>query len=106
MSLYNARICVLIKSMTTMTATEARINLSSVLRRALKGDDIGIVVEGQIVALRPVEVVSRDYAEREYGITKPQMKGIARKLHEKAEKSRRAGKSKTFKGSLDTLLKN
>lgn len=31
---------------------------------------------------------------------------VARKLHEKAEKTSRAGKTKTFKGSLDTLLKN
>jgi hypothetical protein len=34
------------------------VNLSSVLRRALKGDDIGIVVGGQVVALRPVEILS------------------------------------------------
>lgn len=92
--------------MDTLTATQARINLSSVLKRALKGDDIGIIVEGKIVALRPVEVVSRDYAEREYGITKPQMKDISRKLHEKAEKKRSAGKSKTFNGTIDPLLKN
>ncbi len=104
--LYTTRIYVLYKSMTTLTATQARVNLSSVLRRALKGDDIGIVVEGKIVALRPVEVISRDYAEREYGITQTQMNSIARKLHEKAEKSHLAGKSKTFSRSLDTLIKN
>ena len=36
-------------SMLTLTPTAARGNLSELLRRALKGDDIGIVVDGKIV---------------------------------------------------------
>ena len=40
-------------SMLAFTPTAARGNLSELLRRALKGDDIGIVVDGKIVALRP-----------------------------------------------------
>ena len=82
------------------------MNLSSVLRRALKGDDIGIAVGGQVVALRPVEVLSRDYAEREYGLTAAQMKIVARKLHAKAKKVRRAGKSEIFKGDTEALRKD
>ena len=92
--------------MTTLTPTQARINLSSVLRRALKGDDIGIVVGGKIVALRPVEVISQDYAEKEYGIPAPQMKTIARKLHAKAKKARAKGKAKVFTGDIEALLKD
>jgi antitoxin (DNA-binding transcriptional repressor) of toxin-antitoxin stability system len=92
--------------MTTITPTQARVNLSSVLRRALKGDDIGIVVGGQVVALRPVEVLSRDYAEREYGLNRAQMKTVAKKLHAKAKKSRGAGKAKVFKGDIEALLKD
>ena len=92
--------------MTTITPTQARVNLSSVLRRALKGDDIGIVVKGQVVALRPVEVLSRDYVEQEYGLTAAQMKIVAKKLHAKAQKGRRAGKSKIFKGDIEALLKD
>ena len=102
----SARFCVLFKSMTTITPTQARVNLSSVLRRALKGDDIGIVVGGQVVALRPVEILSRDYAECEYGLTAAQMKVVARKLHAKAKKARRAGKSRVFKGDIEALLKD
>ena len=56
-------------SMLTLTPTAARGNLSELLRRALKGDDIGIVVDGKIVALRPVAVESMDYAARKYGAT-------------------------------------
>jgi antitoxin (DNA-binding transcriptional repressor) of toxin-antitoxin stability system len=103
---YIARFCVLFKSMTTITPTQARVNLSSVLRRALKGDDIGIVVGGQVVALRPVEILSRDYAEREYGLTSSQVKTVAKKLHAKAQKAGRSRKSKVFKGDIEALLKD
>ena len=89
-----------------MTATQARRNLSSVLQKALRGDDIGIVVRGKIVALRPVEVVSKDYAEREYGIKPAEMKRIAKRLHAEAEADRKAGRSKVFNGDIEALLKD
>jgi hypothetical protein len=53
-----------------------------------------------------VEVLSRDYAERDYGLTAAQMKIVAGKLHAKAQKARRAGKSKIFKGDIKALLKD
>ncbi len=46
--------------MTTLTVTEARKNLSSWLRRAKAGEDIGIIDGNRIIALRPVEVTSLD----------------------------------------------
>lgn len=77
--------------MKTLTATKARQNIGSVLHRALNGEDIGILLEGKIVALRPVEVYSKDYAWPEYGMTRAQIKraerNILRKLkHEKARR--------------------
>ena len=50
--------------MKTMTATHARQRLGSLLTRVLEGEDIGIVHSGtgRIIALRPVEVYSEDYA--------------------------------------------
>jgi antitoxin (DNA-binding transcriptional repressor) of toxin-antitoxin stability system len=90
--------------MTTLTPTQARVNLSSLLRKALNGDDIGIVVRGKIVALRPVKVASEDYAKSEYGINRSEMRRIARKLHAEAEKFRQTGKSKTFQGDIEAVL--
>lgn len=46
--------------MKTLTVTEARRNLSSWLKRAKAGEDIGIIEGNRIIALRPVEVVSVD----------------------------------------------
>ena len=76
-----------------MTATQARQSLGSILSRVLQGEDIGIVHSGtgKIVALRPVQVYSEDYALIEYGLTAGELKRsekrILRRL--KGEKARR-----------------
>ncbi len=68
--------------MKTLTATQARNNLGALVKRALNGEDIGIVYSatGQIVALRPVQVYSNDYAFREYGFTEKQMERLEKNL--------------------------
>ncbi len=75
--------------MKTLSATEARQNIGNWLSRALKGEDIGIVYEGKIVALRPVEVYSEDYAMMEYGVTAQELKRFDKKMLKqlKVEKS-------------------
>lgn len=91
-------------SMLTLTPTAARGNLSELLRRALKGDDIGIVVDGKIVALRPVEVESMDYATREYGATVAELDQFERRTHGQIEKAREEGKLHAFTGDIEALL--
>ena len=68
--------------MKTLTATQARNNLGALMKRALNGEDIGIFYSatGQIVALRPVQVYSNDYAFREYGFTEKQMERLEKNL--------------------------
>jgi antitoxin (DNA-binding transcriptional repressor) of toxin-antitoxin stability system len=85
--------------MTTMTATQARQRLGSLLSRVLQGEDIGIVHSGsgKIIALRPVEVYSEDYALAEYGITSEQMKRAENKILSEIRKERKAGKLKPWK---------
>jgi antitoxin (DNA-binding transcriptional repressor) of toxin-antitoxin stability system len=67
--------------MKTLTVTEARRNLSSWLRRAKAGEDIGIIEGNRIIALRPVEVVSVDTLQIEEvpvdAATQKQMNGVA-----------------------------
>jgi antitoxin (DNA-binding transcriptional repressor) of toxin-antitoxin stability system len=76
--------------MNTMTATQARQRLGTVLSRALQGEDIGIVHSGtgKIIALRPVEVYSEDHALMEYGITGGDMRKIEKKLLKKAKREK------------------
>src|SRR6478736_1281590 len=91
-------------SMLTLTPTAARGNLSELLRRALKGDDIGIVVDGKIVALRPVTVESTDYAQREYGASAEELNQFEQRTHGQIEKARKKGKLHNFTGDLEALL--
>jgi hypothetical protein len=94
-----------VMSMITLTPTSARANLSALLRRSLRGDDIGIVLDGRIIALRPVTVESMDYASREYGVTTQELEAFERNTHEKIGKQRRAGKLREFTGDLEALVK-
>ena len=90
-------------SMLTLTPTAARANLSELLRRALKGDDIGIVVDGKIVALRPVAVESMDYATREYGATVTELEQFEKRTHGQIEKARKEGALHDFTGDIEAL---
>lgn len=92
-------------AMTTLTPTKARVNLSGLLKRALKGDDIGIVYNGQIIALRPVKVTSTDYVETEYELNSAEWDRTAANLHAKAEKARKTGRAKRFTGNIEDALK-
>ena len=80
--------------MKTMTATQARQRLGTILSRVLQGEDIGIVHSGsgKIVALRPVEVYSEDYALAEYGLTVGEMKRAENNILSKIRRERKEGK--------------
>ncbi|MCW1924821.1 hypothetical protein OKA05_19815 [Luteolibacter arcticus] len=91
-------------SMLTLTPTAARGNLSKLLRQALKGADIGIVVDGKIVALRPVTVESTDYAAREYGVSDTELENFEKRIHGQIKKAGKEGKLREFKGNLEALV--
>ena len=86
-----------------MTATQARQRLGAVLSRVLEGEDIGIVHSGsgKIIALRPVEVYSEDYALMEYGLSEKELKRAVRNINKQArhEKTRHwDGTAKSLRG--------
>ena len=92
--------------MQTMTPTKARANLSALLQQALDGKEIGIVCNGRIVALRPVEVTATDYARMEYGIAEDEISTIAANLHAKAKKAIKTGKARTFTGDIEDAIRS
>jgi len=91
--------------MQTITPTQARANLSALLRKALSGDEIGIVCNGRIVALRPVEVTATDYARLEYDLTEHEIQNISANLHAKAKKAVKAGKARSFAGDIEEAIR-
>jgi hypothetical protein len=87
--------------MKTLTITEGRGRLGYWLKKAVEGTDVGFVFEGKIVALRPVEVHSADYALQEYGLTEAEMRKAARRIHGELKAARKRGEVTKFTGSLD-----
>jgi len=84
-----------------MTATQARQRLGTILSRVLEGEDIGIVHSGsgKIIALRPVEVYSEDYALMEYGLSGKELKRAAANINKQA----RHEKTRTWDGTAKSL---
>ena len=87
--------------MKTLTITEGRGRLGYWLKKAMDGEDVGFVFEGKIIALRPVEVVSTDYALREYGLTPEEMAAAEKRITREAKAARRRGETTRFTGGKD-----
>lgn len=61
-------------NMKTLTITDARQRLGYWLKRAERGEEIGVIMGATVIALRPVPIVAADYAETEYGLTSAEVK--------------------------------
>ena len=85
--------------MKTLTITEGRGRLGYWLKKATQGQDIGFVVDGQIVALRPVEVTSADYTLREYGLTPREAAKAEKRIAADIRAARSRGELTEFTGS-------
>jgi antitoxin (DNA-binding transcriptional repressor) of toxin-antitoxin stability system len=89
--------------MKTLSVTDGRSKLGHWLKRAIAGDDIGIVVDGVVVGLRPIGVISEDYALREYGLTQDQADAAAARASKDIAAARKRGQVKSFTGKLNEL---
>ena len=87
--------------MKTLTITEGRGRLGYWLKMATQGEDVGFVFEGKIVALRPVEVTSNDYALREYGLLSAEMERAEKKIGTELKAASKRGEMTRFTGGPD-----
>jgi antitoxin (DNA-binding transcriptional repressor) of toxin-antitoxin stability system len=92
--------------MKTLSVTTARKNLGQWIARAQAGEEIGILCGEGVVALRPVQVEASDYAQREYGLSAEELDRAAKRIHEKGEKDKKAGKVHVFTGDIESLLEH
>ena len=86
--------------MKTLTVTSARQNLGSWLKRTLKGEDIGVMIDGEVVAFRPVKVFSEDYAQIEYGASGEGLDRFVGRVNSELDADRKDGRLKPFTGKL------
>ena len=87
--------------MKTLTITEGRGRLGYWLKKATEGEDVGFIFEGKIVALRPVEVTSNDYALWEYGLTAVEMAKAEKRISAEITSARKRGEMTRFTGGAD-----
>ena len=87
--------------MKTLTITEGRGRLGFWLKQAVAGADVGFLFEGKVVALRPVEVHSADYALQEYGLTPQEMKKAGKRIGADLKTARARGEVTRFTGGKD-----
>jgi hypothetical protein len=85
--------------MKTLTVTEGRGRLGYWLKKATEGEDVGFVFEGKIVALRPVEVSSNDYALQEYGLSPAEMARAGKRIRAEIKTARKGGEVRRFTGA-------
>lgn len=89
--------------MKTLTITDAKKNLGRWLVAASHGEDIGIICGADIIALRKVEVESKDYAQREYEATPEQVAALGEATERRYRRLKRSGKLVTV--TADQLRK-
>ena len=94
--------------MTTLSPTKARANLTHWLKRAVAGEDIGILCGDKVVALRTVRVFSEDsdYAKREYGVTDAELKAFVKRADAELKRDRRAGRVTKYKGDFRAAIRD
>jgi|CZKI01.1.fsa_nt_gi hypothetical protein len=76
--------------MKTLTITDARQNLGHWLKLAANGEDVGVIVGSDIIALRKVSVQSADHAYQEYGLAPAQIHEAEARIDASIKKERRA----------------
>jgi antitoxin (DNA-binding transcriptional repressor) of toxin-antitoxin stability system len=89
--------------MKTLTVTTARQNLGHWLKLAAKGEDVGVIIGADIIALRKVPVQAADYAYEQYGLTPTQVQEAEQRIDAQIKRERRAKTIKEFKGDWREL---
>jgi hypothetical protein len=89
--------------MKILTVTKARQNLGHWLKLAAKGEEVGVVIGSDIIALRKVPIQAADYAYEEYGLTPAQVEEAGKRITDLIKWERRAGTIKEFKGDWREL---
>ncbi|MEI9998242.1 MAG: hypothetical protein WDO13_03265 [Verrucomicrobiota bacterium] len=93
--------------MTMVSAAKARSNFTALLKKAAAGERIGIRYGKKVLELGPrVDEDDTSYAEKEYGVTKAELKRFEERMNAKIKRDRKAGRYKVYTGDIEELLKD
>ena len=91
---------------TTLSPAKARSNFTALLKKAAAGEVIGIRYGKKVLALCPIDNDDTSYAEKEYGVTKAELKRFAKRMNAKIKKDIKAGNYKEYHGDIEAMLKD
>jgi antitoxin (DNA-binding transcriptional repressor) of toxin-antitoxin stability system len=77
--------------MKTLTVTAARQKLGCWLKRAERGEEIGVVYGASVFVLRKVPIQAADYMETEYGLTREEADCAAARIRAESARDYAAG---------------
>jgi len=89
--------------MKTLTITDARQNLGHWLKLAANGEEVGVIVGSDIIALRKVNIQATDYSYQEHGLSPLQVQEAEERIDAVVKAGRRAKTVKEFKGDWREL---
>jgi antitoxin (DNA-binding transcriptional repressor) of toxin-antitoxin stability system len=92
--------------MTTLSPTKARSNFTAWLKKAASGEEIGIRYGGKVFVLHPIEEEDTSYAEKEYGVTKAELKRFAKRMNAQIKKDIKEGNFREYHGDIEAMLKD
>ena len=81
--------------MKTLTVTDARQKLGYWLKRAERGEEIGVIFGASVFALRKVPIQAADYMETEYGLTQAEADRAAERIRAETHADLAAGRGVT-----------
>ncbi|MBU6399168.1 MAG: hypothetical protein KGS61_02525 [Verrucomicrobia bacterium] len=96
----------IIVDLKTLSPTEARANLTSWLKRAAAGEEIGILCGNQVIALLPVEIQCAEYALREYALAPAELEQWTKNMDREIARERAKRKVRRYSGNLEVDVRD
>ena len=93
--------------MTMVSAAKARTNFSALLKKAAAGEKFGIRYGKKVIPIGPAEdEEGTSYAEKEYGVTKAELKRFVKRMNAQTKRDIKAGNFREYHGDIEAVLKD
>jgi acetyl-CoA acetyltransferase len=92
--------------MTTLSRKKARHKSCDQLMKVASCDGIDIGHGVKIFRLYPVKKGEVSYAEKEYGVTKEELKRFVKRMNAQIKKNIKAGHFREYHGDIEAMLKD
>ncbi len=89
-----------------VSAAKARKDFATLLKKAAAGERFGIRYGKKVLELGPSPEEDTSYAEKEYGVTKAELKRFEERMDAQTKKDIKAGRYREYHGDIEAMLKD